>query len=550
MNAQGFLGFFSGRPAMRKGKLLVFTAVFWLAVSLGAGASPAGAGQGEIGDIRISDGKGDWGFPNPFRHYPRGPGYIRMSWVFDTLVWKDKNGYVPALAKTWRFDPKTLSFTFSLQEKALWHDGRPFTAQDVVFSLNYFQKHPYPWAPLPQVAEARAAGPHEVTVRLEKPFAPFFDSVAGNLPILPRHIWEKVADPQRFDGPQAFVGSGPYLFKDFSKAKGTYLFKAFDRYYQGRPLARRLIYLRAANPLMVLSTGQADLAEIKPEMAPVLKEKGLAVMENQRGWNKKLMINHKIAPFDNRRFRQALAHAMDQKEIIDKAHRGLGSPASYGLLSKDHEWHNPDTPAYAPDPVRAGSLIESLGYVRDASGFYAKDGGPLKVQIIASKITVAGEPQADRDGEVIKQQLERAGVAVELINLEQATADGRVKNWQFQLAVSGHGGILGDAGVLERMTSPKYQGSVNSARYGANPRLLELLKAQEIEMDPERRKAMVYEIQKLYAEELPAISLYYPQSMAAYNPKKGITWFYTKGGIGIGVPIPQNKMALLPAVGR
>jgi len=535
---------------MRYGKLCAVVTAFLLAVSSGVGGKSALAGQGEIDEIRISDGKGDWGFPNPFKHYPRGPGYIRMSWVFDTLVWKDKNGYVPALAQSWRFDPKDLSFTFNLQKKALWHDGRPFTAQDVIFSLNYFQKHPYPWVPSIQVASVRAAGPHEVTVKLKKPFAPFFNSVAGTLPILPKHIWEKVADPQRFDGPQALVGSGPYRFRDFSKAKGTYLFEAFADYYQGRPLARGLIYLRAANPLMVLSTGQADLAEIKPEMAPILKSKGLVIMTNQRGWNKKLMINHKIAPFDDKRFRQALAYALDQKEIIKKAHRGLGSPASYGLLSKDHEWYNPDTPAYAPDPARARSLIESLGYVKDAAGFYAKDGRPLRVQIIASRITVAGEPQADRDGEVIKQQLERVGINVELINLEQATADARVKNWQFQMAVSGHGGILGDASVLERMTSPKYQGSVNSARYGANPRLLELLSAQNTQMDPKRRKAMIYEIQKLYAEELPAISLYYPQSMAAYNPKKGVAWFYTKGGIGIGVPLAQNKMALLPAAGR
>ena len=65
------------------------------------------------------------------------------------------------------------------------------------------------------------------------------------------------------------------------------------------------------------------------------------------------------------------------------------------------------------------------------------------------------------------------------------------------------------------------------------------------EMNEEKRKAIVYEIQRIYADELPAISLYYPVSMTAYNPEKGITWYYTKGGIALGIPIAQNKMSLI-----
>ena len=73
----------------------------------------------------------------------------------------------------------------------------------------------------------------------------------------------------------------------------------------------------------------------------------------------------------------------------------------------------------------------------------------------------------------------------------------------------------------------------------------ELCKDQMLEMDREKRKEIVFKIQEIYAEDLPAISLYYPDSMAAYNPDKGIIWFYTKGGISKGIPIPQNKMSLI-----
>ncbi|MEA3417715.1 MAG: peptide-binding protein, partial [Thermodesulfobacteriota bacterium] len=117
--------------------------------------------------------------------------------------------------------------------------------------------------------------------------------------------------------------------------------------------------------------------------------------------------------------------------------------------------------------------------------------------------------------------------------------------WDFDLAISGHGGLLGDARILNRMINPKATGSVNSARFGANKELLKLLKDQVAEMDVVRRKSLVYKIQELYADEVPAVSLYYPASMAAYNPEKGIKWYYTKGGISLGIPIAQNKMSLI-----
>ncbi|MDY6790664.1 MAG: ABC transporter substrate-binding protein [Thermodesulfobacteriota bacterium] len=501
--------------------------------------------QAQVDEIRIADSKGDWGYPNPYRHYPRGPGYVRMSWVFDSLLWKDQKGYVPALAKSWSYHPDSLSFSFTLNKGVKWHDGKPFGPADVVFTVNYFKKHPYKWVPMGDVLDAEAIGPNKVIIRLKKPYAPFLAYVGGVMPILPKHIWQSVAQPKKCNDAKCFIGTGPYKFIDFNKAKGTYLYEAFEDYYQGNPKAKRLIYIKASKPLMALLSGKVDLANIKPDMAGTLKKRGMVILKNARGWNKKLMINHHIPPFNNKRFRKALAFAINRQEIINKAHRGFGSPASFGLLSPDHEFYNPHTPSYPPNPSKARQILESLGYMKDAQGFYIKDGRPLKIEILSSNISVAGESVTDRDGEVIKQQLQSAGIRVDLVHLEQATADAKIIKWNFNLAISGHGGLLGDARILNRMIHPKVTGSVNSARFGKNKELLKLLKDQLAEMDVEKRKALVFRIQEIYADELPAISLYYPASMAAYNPKQGITWYYTKGGIGLGIPISQNKMSLL-----
>jgi peptide/nickel transport system substrate-binding protein len=500
----------------------------------------------QVDEIRIADSKGNWGYPNPYRHYPRGPGYVRMSWVFDTLVWKDSNGYIPALAKSWSFDPKKLAFTFKLNSKAKWHDGQPLTAEDVVFTIGYFKKHSYQWITVDDVSRAEAEGPYRVVIHLSKPYSPFLSDIGGTMPILPRHIWESVDRPESYDNPKAYIGSGPYLFRDFNKAQGTYLYEAFVDYYQGRPKADQLIYVHSGKPLVSLANGEVDLASIQPEMAKPLKQKGMVIIKDERGWNKKLMINHRKPPFNEKRFRQALAHIINQQEIIEKSHRGFATPASYGLLSIDHEMYNPKTTTYLHDAEKARRTIESMGYQRGPDGRYLRDGRPLKIELLASTITVGGQSVADRDGEMIKKQLEAIGMQVDLVNMEQATTDSRVKNWEFDLAVSGHGGICGDPRILNEMISSYYgAGSVNSARYDANPALNRLLEDQMIEMDEKKRKAIVHQIQKVYAEDLPAISLYYPDSMAAYNPKKGIVWYFTKGGISKGVPIPQNKMSLV-----
>ncbi len=528
--------------------LCLLTGLLMLLCTVFETSSPVLAASGRIKELRIADSRGDWGPPTPYQHYPRGPGYLRAAWIFDTLIWKDHNGLVPALAESWSFDPSAMRYIFKLNPRARWHDGRPVTSSDVAFTIEYFKKHPSSWCKPQWISAAQTPDERTVIITLAEPYAPFLETIAGVMPILPRHIWERVSDPQNFMAPEAFIGSGPYMFKDFDRTRGSYLYEAFDGYYQGRPLADRLIYLRAGASLPALLSKEADLADIQPDMAAAAKQRGLVVIKNEHGWNKKLMLNHTREPLNSKIFRQALAYALDQEEIIAKAHRGFGLPASYGLLSVDHDLYNPAIPSYPHDTQKARQLIESLGYERDEEGFYAKNGQPLHLELLASAVSLGGQNASDRDGEVVKKQFEEAGIRIKLVAMEQTAADSLIKNWQFDLAVSGHGGLTGDpAGLNEYILPEEGADNVNSARFGANAELTTLLREQIREMDPEKRKQMIFAVQELYAEELPAISLYYPEFTAAYAPEKGVAWFYTKGGVsGRGIPLPQNKMALIP----
>ncbi len=94
---------------------LIQRAVLFLAAAsclLCAGSAAAA----QVKEIRIADsGGGDWGYPTPYRHYPRGPGYVRMSMVFDSLLWRDGKGLAPALATAWKYKPGSASWVFTLR---------------------------------------------------------------------------------------------------------------------------------------------------------------------------------------------------------------------------------------------------------------------------------------------------------------------------------------------------------------------------------------------------------------------------------------------------
>ena len=189
----------------------------------------------------IADTTGDWGYPSPYSHYSRGPGYVRMSFIFETLVWKDDSGFIPQLAESWEYIEADNAYRFNLQHGVTWHDGEPFTADDVVFTINYCMQHPYQWVDSSIVSSAEALDDYTVVLYLSQPYAPFFQNFAGVLPILPQHIWQDVTEPETFLGEEAVIGTGPFTLGDYNKEQGTYLYLAYDDYYLGTPAVDELM---------------------------------------------------------------------------------------------------------------------------------------------------------------------------------------------------------------------------------------------------------------------------------------------------------------------
>jgi len=484
--------------------------------------------------LTIANSTGDWGFPSPYGHYSRGPGYVRMSLIFDTLVWKDQNGFVPALAEKWEYMPAENAYVFNLRNGVTWNDGEPFSAQDVVFTYDYIAEHPYQWVDASIVKKAEALDDSTLKITLEKPYAPFLDQVAGTLPILPEHIYQDVSDPEGFQDPEALTGTGPFKLADYNKAQGTYLYEANEDYYQGSPTVQELRFVKVSEEMAAasLKKGDVDAAAVQGEMVQGLEDSGFNVIEGAHDWNAKLMMNHQEEPLSDVRLRQALAYAIDRQALVNTALRGFGLPGSPGLYASDNQWYNPDQEQYAYNPSRAEALLEELGFSKDGQ-YYSKDGTPLELELLVTSVN-------ERAGEMIKQQLEQAGIKIDLRSVDAKTLDSLVGEWKFDLALSGHGGLGGDPNILNKVIIGQ---GFNSARYDADPELSQILKKQNAEMDPEKRKELVYEAQEIYARDIPALSLYYTNSYWAFNDKAD--FFFTYGGIGSGVPIAINKMSLV-----
>jgi peptide/nickel transport system substrate-binding protein len=190
-----------------------------------------------------------------------------MSLIFDTLIWKDENGFVPALAESWEYLADEKAYVFHLRDKVTWNDKEPFSAQDVAFTIDYIQDHPYQWVDSSTIESAEVFDDRTVKITLTEEYAPFLDQVAGTLPILPEHIYDGVSNPASFTDSEALTGTGPFMLKSYDKAQGSYLYEANEDYYQGAPRTKQIKLIKVSQEMASasLEKGDVDAAAVPGE---------------------------------------------------------------------------------------------------------------------------------------------------------------------------------------------------------------------------------------------------------------------------------------------
>ena len=514
---------------------------------------PEGQTEGQTGELSPAARPtlrlpgGDQGFPSPFA-YQRGPGLIKSSFIYDTLVWKDSTGEIlPWLATRWDRSPDAKTYTFHLRNDVQWHDGRPLTARDVAFTFEYFQNQTIPpqviVKPLPQIEEVRATGDHTVEFRLSSPLATFFGfNGVGSVLIVPEHVWSGVQNAATATDPALLVGSGPFRLESYNRGDGSYLYSANDAYFLGRPFVSRLEYRPVGDQLAAVAGGELQLAGasgVRPEvLAPFRNNPQLEVIQGPPGnsgsglwWNLA-----KGGALSDARFRKACAHAINREDLVQRLHGGNAAPGNPGWIPRPHPFHV-DVEQYRFDQAQANRLLDEAGYSRPSPDGVRQgsDGQPLRFSLL---VTSPPPPLTD----LVVNALKAVGVELTPEALDTPAFNRRVTTGGSEMSIIGFGGMNTDhAGdYLRQIYSSKTQ-AVQHAQGYVNPEVDRLCNEQLTAVDESRRKEILGRIQRMIADDLPLLPLVYPHSFSIFSKSGFDQWYYTEGGVAGTVPTVENK---------
>lgn len=265
-----------------------------------------------------------------------------MEHVYDTLVFVSPDGrFVPGLAESWKTSPDGLVWTFTLRRNVKFHNGRPMTAEDVIYSINRVRdpKTRSPWAGnFADLDTITAAGPYTVVFKLKKPFSPLLAKLSAVLSsaIVPREVVEK---DEMQTSP---TGTGPFRFVGYTPQQRLVLVRSGD-YWETDATGRRLPYLDriefvffpdAIARTTSLRTGSVDFIEYVPssEVRTLRGDPNVEVLGGPSANFRGIYINNANAPFNNAKVRQAMAWAVNRKEIIDTALFGVGGIEATGSV--------------------------------------------------------------------------------------------------------------------------------------------------------------------------------------------------------------------------
>ena len=497
--------------------------------------------------ILTVSGNGDFGFPSVYTISPKGQGYMTLSYIFDTLMWKDESGLVPYLAEDYSVSEDGLTYTFQLRKGVSFTDGTPFTAEDVKFTFDYMKEHPYKWVSVSMVEEASVVDEHTVEIKLNKTYNPFLSDVAGSLPILPKHIWENVTEPETFTEPEAAISTGPFILENYDSAAGTYTFKANEDYFYGDVQIDKLVIANVSggdSKEALLSGEIAAAPNISYKAAMSLKDSPeYTVLEGPGLSVTRLYFNFDEEAMAVKEIRQAMYHAVNLDEIVEKAYGGAGYPGSAGHVQPGTPWYNPDVRQYAYDVETAKKMLSEAG-AADSNG-----DGILEYNGEEMSYTLTFTENDEKLAELLVSYMKAVGIELVPQSADDATVKAAISEGNFELAFNTNGSFGGDPVFLSRFATVGADGAPSVTGQGGTTWESEeynrIYNESAVEQDDAKRHQQVNELQEIIAEELPCLTLYYKKAVAAYNNTIFDGFYYTPDGISIAVPFIMNKLVFV-----
>jgi peptide/nickel transport system substrate-binding protein len=350
--------------------------------------------------------------------------------VFSRLVVLDaKQGYQPSLAKdfVWADNYKTL--TFDLRKGVKWHDGQPFTAQDVKFTYSAtadgdfpngtpeFAKHLKGFSDYSQhktndLAGITTAGDYKVSFHFDTPYSGALTYFTDK-PVLAKHIWQNTPVKDWNSATQLLrnpVGTGPYKFVKFVDGQYVQL-EANKDYFGGVPKTKNFIFkvINQDTVQTAVTNGEVDIAEISdwnPSQVSAYKDSGINVVEQTAVSGQYLSLDTNNPKLKDERVRQALVYAIDRKGIVQSLLYGHGK-----VINADVQADDPALPKdlnkYAYSKSEAKKLLAQAGW-KDTDGDDILDKDGQKFTFTISFPT--GNKVRELSAPIIQQNLKDIGI--------------------------------------------------------------------------------------------------------------------------------------------
>lgn len=458
--------------------------------------------------------------------------------LFDALFRVDPQGVIkPNLAaevptqQNGGISQDGLQWRVKLRDKVRWHDGKPFTAEDVKFTLELIVNPKFrSWRTLGHalVRDITVVSPTEITWRMEQPFAPYMSFLTETF-IVPKHAFDGEADVNTAAFNRAPIGTGAFKFG--KRIAGDHVeLVANTEYFGEGPYLERLIFKYIPDSTVLytqLKSGDIDMIGQQYVPANYYEEAkklpNLTVEKVLRSNVESIYFNLERPQFKELVVRQAIYAAIDRKSIIEALYYGVPTPTET-FMPKQSAYHNANLPVQEFEPKKAEQMLEAAGWKKGPDGIRAKNG----VRLSFANSTTAGDQLREQLQQFVKQTLAQIGVEMTISNLPAAVIWGDFwQKSQFDTALVGITFLIGaDPDVTNRFSSKAIpakggRGS-NNAQY-VNPEVDALLEQGTRTFDPQARRPLYLKVQEIVRRDLPFMPIY--QSESVYGRKKRIQGF-------------------------
>ena len=465
------------------------------------------------------------GYPqslNPLLSFYNGADSDVTALVFSGLTKLNMQGeVVPDLALGWEIDPTGITYTFRLNPRALWHDGLPISADDVVLTTNLLQDPDYPGPP--HIAtlwkSVQVEKVDELTVRflLEEPYTPFLDYTTVGL--LPAHL---LSDVQAADLPslpefsRAPIGTGPFRLTEVVVEEGLITevaLKRFSRYYGPEHYIENFVfhfYPTAQAAVEAYSTGAAEgIGKVPPELlAETWQKEDLNFYSAPQAEMTLLYFNEiltETVPFAATAVRQALLFGLDRQGLVDDVLQGQAVIPQTTFQPGTWAYSTEGVPRYPYDPEKARALFSREGWTRPTVTATLRNrvGNTLSFSLM-----VADEPRDIAVGELIAEQWSRLGISVTVQAVPPLVRNAALESHDYEVALA-HFVLPGDPDPYPFWHETQTPVGQNYAGF-RHRQISEIIEEARITRNREQRFELYQEFQRLIMEEVPAFPLYVP----------------------------------------